>query len=195
MSYHIHHTTAIVIGITNRGEANRVITLLTRDLGLVRAHAQGIRKQESKLRFGLQQFSHCHCDVILGKESWRLIGVEPLQTSADIILYPELWNIWNRAAMLLLRLIPTDEAHVDLYEGICDAYQFSLEHVATLDLKAFEHFLVLRILAHLGYWSSHDENEEQLLLGKLSKQSFDTQQVSLQTYTRAINEALLASNL
>jgi len=195
MSYHIHHTTGIVIGITNRGEANRVITILTRDLGLVRAHAQSIRKQESKLRFGVQQFSHCHCDVILGKDSWRLIGVEPLRTSSDIILYPELWNIWNRAALLLLRLIPTDEAHPDLYKGIVDAYQFSLQHLRALDIKAFEHFLVLRILAHLGYWSSQDESEQKLLLEKVSLERFETHRISLQAYTRAINEAILSSNL
>ena len=195
MSYQIYHTTGIVMGIANRGEANRVITILTRDLGLVRATAQGIRKTESKLRFGTQQLSLCHCDFVLGKEYWRLIGVESVATGNDLVLHTELWNAWNRCAALLARLVPTDEVHAELYDAIYDAYQFSLQHAETLDPVAFEHVLVLRILTYLGYWSTANDDEHELLYAPLSKDTFEQKQDFLRTYTKAINEAIRTTDL
>ena len=195
MSYQIYHTEGIVIGIKNRGEANRVITILTRDLGLVRASAQSIRKVESKLRFGTQQLSHCHCDFVLGKEYWRIIGVEPIQTGNELVVHTGLWNVWNRCAALLLRLIPTDEPHVELYDAIHDAYIFSIQHADSLDPASFEHFLVLRILTHLGYWSVANDEENDLLHQPLTKDLFDKKQDFLRGYTRAINEAIKGSDL
>ncbi len=195
MSYQIYHTQGIVMGITNRGEANRVITILTRDLGLVRASAQSIRKTESKLRFGVQQLSHCHCDFVLGKEYWRVIGVESIQTGNELVLYTELWNVWNRCAALLARLIPTDEAHPELYDAVADAYQFSIAHASTLDAVSFEHFLVLRILTHLGYWSVSSDEENDFLHQPLTRDLFNQKQNFLRSYTRAINEAIKGSDL
>lgn len=195
MSYQIYHTTGIVMGIANRGEANRVITILTRDLGLVRASAQGIRKIESKLRFSTQQLSLCHCDFVLGKEYWRIIGVESIQTGSDFVLHTELWNAWNRCAALLARLVPTDEVHAELYDAIYDAYTFSREHAETLDPIAFEHVLVLRILTYLGYWSTANDEEHELLYTPLSKEVFEQRQDFLRTYTQAINEAIRTTDL
>ncbi len=195
MSYQICHTEGIVIGITNRGEANRVITILTRNLGLVRASAQSIRKNESKLRFSTQQLSHCYCDFVLGKEYWRIIGVESIHTGNDLVLHTELWNAWNRCALLLKRLLPVDEAHPELYDAIHDAYMFSIQHVDTLDAVSFEHFLVLRILTHLGYWSVVDDEEKDLLHQPLSKELFDQKQTFLRSYTKAINEAIRTTDL
>lgn len=195
MSYTIHHTPGIVIGIANRDEANRVVTIFTRELGLIRAQAQGIRKQESKLRFSTQQLSFVHCDVVLGKELWRLIGVESLSVGTELLLYPELWNAWNRCATLLARLLPFDEVNEELYEAVYDAYQFSLIHSATIEPLSFEHFLVLRILAHLGYWSVGDDEERELLYKPLTKELFDKKQTFLVSYTQAINNALRASDL
>lgn len=195
MSYQIYHTAGIVMGIANRGEANRVITILTRDLGLVRATAQGIRKNESKLRFATQQLSLCNCDFVLGKEYWRLIGVESLQTGNELVLHTELWNAWNRCAALLARLVPTDEVHTELYDAVYDAYQFAIAHAESLDPISFEHFLVLRILNHLGYWSTASDDEDTLLRQPLQKDTFEQKKDFLRTYTKAINEAIRTTDL
>ena len=43
----IHHTEAIVLGGYAKGEADKLISLYTRDFGLVRADAKGVRKSTS----------------------------------------------------------------------------------------------------------------------------------------------------
>ena len=47
--HHIYHTEGIILGSRNFGEAGKYYYLLTRDLGLVYASAQGVRKMSSKL--------------------------------------------------------------------------------------------------------------------------------------------------
>ena len=38
--HHIHHTNALILGSKAKGEANKVFTLLTRELGVIHAVAQ-----------------------------------------------------------------------------------------------------------------------------------------------------------
>lgn len=47
MSYTHYHTEALVIALENQGEGNRVITLLTKDYGVIRALAQSVRETRS----------------------------------------------------------------------------------------------------------------------------------------------------
>ncbi|MCE9517782.1 recombination protein O N-terminal domain-containing protein, partial [Candidatus Nomurabacteria bacterium] len=70
--HHIYHTKSFVIGSYNRGEANKILVLYTREMGLVRAVAQGIRLNKSKLRFGLQDFSYASVDLVRGRDIWRV---------------------------------------------------------------------------------------------------------------------------
>jgi DNA repair protein RecO (recombination protein O) len=51
-----NHSDAIVLRRTNYGEADRIITFLTKDYGKVRAIAKGVRKERSKLAGGIEPF-------------------------------------------------------------------------------------------------------------------------------------------
>ena len=57
MSYHIYTTPGIVLRHRPLREADRVYIILTRDLGLIRASAIGVRKETSKLRGALEPLS------------------------------------------------------------------------------------------------------------------------------------------
>jgi len=54
--HHIHHTEGIILESRNFGEGGKYYSIFTRDLGMVYASAQGVRKMSSKLRFILQDF-------------------------------------------------------------------------------------------------------------------------------------------
>lgn len=51
-----------------------MLYLLTKELGLVRAHARSVREERSKLRYGLQNFSKSHITLVRGKDMWRITG-------------------------------------------------------------------------------------------------------------------------
>src|SRR6185369_4009724 len=84
MSHHIHHTQGFILGSTAVGEANRYITIFTRELGVIGAVEQGIRKIDSKLRYGLQDYAYVRADVIRGKHSWRITSAAP-QNDFDML--------------------------------------------------------------------------------------------------------------
>lgn len=60
-------TTGIVLGRTDYGEADRILTVLTPDQGKLRLMAKGVRKIKSKLAGGIELFSVSQITFIRGK--------------------------------------------------------------------------------------------------------------------------------
>lgn len=69
----IHTTTGIILRRLDYGEADKIITLLTPDLGQVSAIAKGIRRPKSKLAGGLELFSESNISLIQTKGELQLI--------------------------------------------------------------------------------------------------------------------------
>ena len=76
--HHIYTTEAIIIKSISMGEANRIYFLLTRDLGFIKATAQGVRLAKSKLKGHLLTFSLVKISVVKGKDLWRITSAESI---------------------------------------------------------------------------------------------------------------------
>jgi DNA repair protein RecO (recombination protein O) len=61
------HTVGIVLKRTNFGEADRIVTLLTKDLGKIQVMAKGVRRERSKLAGGIEPFSISEIGVVKGR--------------------------------------------------------------------------------------------------------------------------------
>ena len=118
-------------------EADRLYTILTHDLGLVRASASGVRKEESKLRGALEPLALSNVSLVRGKEYWRI-------TSAESIRRIPLTDGLARALALLERLVQGESPHPELFD-VVETY-----------LEAEESILVGHILLHLGYLKAED---------------------------------------
>lgn len=151
MGYHVYTTEALVLSARNIGEANRFFLLFTRDLGLVRATAQGIRKEISKLRYGLQQFSLSNMSLVKGKDVFRITSTKPTD-NFYFSLPLEKREVSVRIFSLLRRLIQGQEPNKDLFDTVLAGMEFlrdtELDQKEILD---FERVLVFRILDNLGY--------------------------------------------
>src|SRR5487761_2292548 len=71
---HKYETRGIVLARSPLGEANAFVTVLTPELGLVRARAQGVRKSGAKLAAALATFAESSLVLVRGKEGWRVAG-------------------------------------------------------------------------------------------------------------------------
>jgi DNA repair protein RecO len=71
---HKYATPSIVLSRTPISEASAVVILLTSEVGLVRARAQGIRKPGAKMASALQTFVESDVLLLRGKDGWRLVG-------------------------------------------------------------------------------------------------------------------------
>ncbi len=152
MHHHRYQVPAIVLASEERQEASRLIFLLTSELGLVSALAQGVRLPQAKLRAHLQPFSHLRIELVRGREWWRVVGVGPGDFSYHSFGQPArllLARVFN----LLRRLLPGEGAPMEIFEELYSA-AWSLAQEQPPEsprLADFELLLVARLLHHLGY--------------------------------------------
>jgi DNA repair protein RecO (recombination protein O) len=152
MAHHIYTTDGFVVESTPSGEADRFYTLFTKELGLIRATARGVRLQKSKLRYSLQDFSWSRISLVRGKELWRITSARAEESLA--VKYrdqkPILQTIAHIAS-LIRRLVGGEEKNEALYKIIDQAFEFLETRTWHTELKLFEIIVVLKILHNLGY--------------------------------------------
>ncbi len=133
-------------------EADRVYSILTRNLGLIQATAIGVRKAESKLRGALEPFILSSISLVRGKDHWRVTSAESIRNipaSAAIA----------RPLCLLEKLIQGEAPHPELFDAVEEAVLFYPEcsrGAPKPDDEMFETNLVSKILFHLGYLKKSD---------------------------------------
>ncbi len=150
--YHIYQTNGWILGSVNVGEANRFLDIFTSELGLVRGMAQGVRKLQSKLRYGLQDYSYSKISMVKGKEIWRIVNVERVDEFNWIYENKKVFQLVCRIFSLLKRLIKGEEKDMAVFEDLNRAIKFMGGNILTKDmLSAVEIILVFRILQKLGY--------------------------------------------
>ena len=158
MSHRIYTTSGFVIESRPYGEAGKMLSLFTRELGMVNASAAGIRLGQSKLRYHTQDFSLSEFSLVRGRDLWCLVGAE------RIVLNYHHDPFFIRILAVLRRLIHGEEKNEALFEAVMAAYDFfntrrieKTEDVALVTLA--EPVIMLRILHHLGYIRKKPELE------------------------------------
>ena len=80
MSSRTYRAEAIVLRTLDLGEADRILTLLTRHFGKIKAIAKGIRRPTSRLAGYAEPLSHATFQLARGRELDVLTGAEPRST-------------------------------------------------------------------------------------------------------------------
>lgn len=115
-------TTAIILRRINYGEADRIITLLTRDFGKIALIAKGVRKEKSKLAGGIELMSESDISFIKGKgDIGTLVSTQLSRHFGNI--HTDLDRM--RVASEFLKRIDTvteDETNSDYYDLTIDMF-------------------------------------------------------------------------
>ena len=158
MSYTIHTTPALVLSSQPYREADRLYSLLTRELGLIRGSAQGVRKEQSKLRGSLEPISLSTVSFVKGKEFWRITSsIVNENISINLNKDKKLLVAISRALALLEKMIQGETPHPELFDALEKLIKEALENKIG-DIKDFETKLVATILSNLGYLNKNDLN-------------------------------------
>lgn len=196
MSHHIYHTDAFVLGSTNIKEADKLLTLFTRELGTVLAIASGVRNEKSKLRFCVQDFSCLHADLIRGKQIWRLTsGSEKKPYISNLCSHREKLESYARVLRLVKRLIPGEKAMGAVFDGVEEGTMFlQNEFLSTREVLLWEAVVVMRVLNGLGYWGE-DVKLLEIFQEPLTKETLNSFNPAYAQTVRKINHALKESQL
>jgi DNA repair protein RecO (recombination protein O) len=166
--HHIYHTHGFILGSRNKGEANKLLTIYTREMGLVRAMVQGVRLNKSKLRFSLQDLSYSEIDLVRGRDVWRVTSARGISTWPYVRRDRSSLVLIARISKLIERLCDGEEPNERIFDDFIQAlYLLDNENIQPAVREALELHLVLRIMNTLGYIG-----DESVLAGYLSA-SFD----------------------
>lgn len=151
MSSRFVTTDALVIGSMRYGEADRILTLYTRERGRLGAIAKGARRVKSKTGGRLEPFSLVRVSLFSGRSLYTVVGVETLRPFQGV--RNELFRMEEGARLLLAvrHLFPEEE-------GQTQAFNLLVRGVALLsaapDAQTASAIVLatrLKLLALLGY--------------------------------------------
>jgi len=142
---------ALILRAREAREADQVLTLLTREKGKIAAVARGVRKPQSKLRGGVQVFSHSDLMLHSGRTLDRVTGAEArrffnFHGQWEKLAYAVYW------ADLLERALPEAEPQESVFELTLGAFR-CLEALSSESRQAgvLSLFFEWRLIILLGY--------------------------------------------
>lgn len=191
--HHIYHTEGLILSSRNFGEAGRYYNILTRDLGLIRASAQGVRKMESKLRYVLQDCSFINLDLVRGKDFWKVTTASKKNELEEIVKNKSKFFIFVNIGLLLKRLLPEEETNEKLFSDFIKGLKI-LENSKEEEINNIEVILVLRILYHLGY-IGETETSKSLIKSPIEEDLIFEISQKRASLLREINKALRETQL
>ncbi len=154
MAHRHYHTEGFILSERPLREKDILVSVFTKDLGLVRASIRSARDIRSKLRPHASRYALVAVTLVRGKEYWKVVGLETKS------LYRPIWG--NRAKAppaarlfsLLERLVNGEEPAPDLYADVVMALDlFARVRPAESSelIQNIECVAVLRVLDRLGY--------------------------------------------
>jgi DNA repair protein RecO (recombination protein O) len=193
--HHIYHTHGFILSSRNSGEANKMLTIYTREMGLVRATSQGVRLAKSKLRFTLQDFSYAKIDLVRGKEIWRVTSATNITSFPYARSDRQSLLLIARIGKLIERLCDGEEESGKIFDEFIQAlYLLDDSTILSTTREALELHLVLRIMNALGYIGD-SEILYQYLSTPFNQIEIETLLKERQSIISHINKALNESQL
>jgi DNA repair protein RecO (recombination protein O) len=195
--YHTYHTDALVLSSSPWAEADRLVTLFTKELGLVRAVARSVRQERSKMRYSIQDFAFASVSLVRGKDVWRIVGVR-FHTHFYFALKDDTAKVAlvARVFSLITRLVAGEEQNWLLFQVLIDMLHFlEDESLSDIECRSVEEVFALRILFILGYVGHDPVYSAYVSANSISRDVLRLSVHSRHAIVRAINEALSASQL
>lgn len=191
MARELCQTSGFIIGQEPRGEASRLLLILTRHLGLIKALAQGVRSNRSKLRGYLQVGWLAEVDLIRGRDYWRVTGATAGRSLSPRGSDQQLAA--GRLVSFFKRLIPPEEPNPLLFSDVVAG--FDLLTAPAAEIETVETILVLRTLQRLGYFDSAPTWVNFTAAKNLTPELIEDFKPQRRPAIKLINEAISASHL
>ena len=149
MAYVTYTTKALVCGTFNRNTADASYLLFTREAGMLYADARSVRKETSKQRYSLQDFSLVRVSLIKGKIGWKIGSIEAQQNYYHQAVNKEARGSVVSLFRLLRRFVKGEESAPVLFDYVTAALT---EMITDIGERSFLQLTAqVEILSLLGY--------------------------------------------
>lgn len=145
---HLYRTEAVVLRRLDYGEADRILTLFTRQRGKLRAIAKGVRRPSSRLGGHLELFAHSHLLLAHGRNLETVTQAETLHSFLGLREDLIRTSLACTAIELLDRLTPDGIEN----QAAFDLLVRSLDHLSTWRRPELaSRYFAMQLLGILGY--------------------------------------------
>lgn len=151
-----YKTQGIVLKRINFGEADRIITLYTKNFGKITAIAKGVRKMTSRKRGALEIFNLVEFFASRGKTLDVITEVETLRTFEPWRRDLHKVGIAYEMAEMVDKLTAEESAQEEVFCLLSDCLE-KLGSSPSRELKAFLNDFAQTLVKILGFWPRHKE--------------------------------------
>ena len=197
MAYHIYTTRGFILRGKPLNESDKYYSIFTESLGLVGASARSVRKNESKLRYSLSDYSLSEFAFVRGKTHWRITHAREVENLHHTFAKePSKEKVVARVLDMLQKLLSGEEKHTELFALIADSFHFlSRTRMSANELRTFETILMLRILRLLGYGKGGRTYESCVNTTAWSGHLLDDAMPHLKEMQKDLEDGIMASQL
>jgi len=139
-------TFGIVLKRTNINEADRILTIFTREMGKVKAIAKGARKIKSRLAGSIEPFLLTNFMLYPGKTFWLVTGAEVVKNFENVQTDVKKTANAFYVGEIIDKTLEEDEPHKEIFE----LFTNYLEYLNTND-DSFMPVYTAKILERLGF--------------------------------------------
>lgn len=112
----LYRTEAIVLSRMDLGESDRILTLLSRDRGVVKAIAKGVRKPGSRLGASIDVFARIRFMLARGRDLDIVTSAELIERPADLHADLERLSYASHLAEVTQRVVQEGQENAQLYD-------------------------------------------------------------------------------
>jgi DNA repair protein RecO (recombination protein O) len=148
LSERLYRTEAIVLGRTDVGETNRILTVYTPHRGKLAVIAKGVRKPLSRLGPHLEYFTRCHLMLARGRDLDVVTGAETVNPHLGLRSDLDAYGHASYLAEMLNRLTQDRQENEAAYQLLSNSLSLLSDGVNPF---AVTRHYELALLALLGY--------------------------------------------
>jgi len=156
MKPHSYSSLGIILARRNFGEADRILSIYTKDHGRISLIAKGIRKPKSKKRGHLEVFSFVKFQALSGRGLDMMTEAELIDDFSDIRKSLNKVSLAYYFAEVIGRITHEGEPSIGLFNLILNNFQ---KLKKTKGLKTLRINFLNNLLIEMGYWPENKKNE------------------------------------
>lgn len=171
MRPHSYSSEGIVLGRRNFGEADRILSIYSKEQGRISLIAKGIRRPKSKKRGHVEIFSHVKFQAVLGHGLDIMTEAEVQNDFSEIRLNLKRVSLAYYFMEVMGKITQDGEPNPILFNLLLDSLN---DLNSTNNLKDLRISFILKLLTSMGYWpdgkvmGDPDKSLEEVIERKIS---------------------------
>ena len=147
-----YRTQGFILKKIDRGEADRIFTIYTRDFGKLDLLAKGERRIKSKLRAGLELFYLSEIEFIQGKAHRTLTDTILIENFKNLRRDLVRLKIAHQISDVLDNLVKGEEADREIWQLLTDTFRLlDKPKILTVTCQLLYYYFLWNFLSILGY--------------------------------------------